>query len=82
MMTLDQVTSLSRCRATAGLSLGEYTALTFAGAFSFEDGLRLVKQTASDFRVQRHRPSRVRADRELRRANAGPARWSGPVQRV
>lgn len=27
----------------AGLSLGEYTALAFAGAFSFEDGLRLVK---------------------------------------
>lgn len=28
--------------ATAGLSLGEYTALHIAGAFSFEDGLRLV----------------------------------------
>ncbi|KAJ8650889.1 hypothetical protein MRB53_003912 [Persea americana] len=28
---------------TCGLSLGEYTALTFAGAFSFEDGLKLVK---------------------------------------
>ncbi|MCD7451541.1 hypothetical protein HAX54_012527 [Datura stramonium] len=27
-----------------GLSLGEYTALAFAGAFSFEDGLKLVKQ--------------------------------------
>ncbi|GLI66627.1 hypothetical protein VaNZ11_010553, partial [Volvox africanus] len=27
----------------AGLSLGEYTALAFAGAMSFEDGLRLVK---------------------------------------
>ena len=37
---------VSRCRATAGLSLGEYTALTFAGAFSFEDGLRLVKLRA------------------------------------
>ncbi len=30
--------------ATAGLSLGEFTALTAAGAFSFEDGLRLVRQ--------------------------------------
>lgn len=29
---------------TAGLSLGEYTALTFAGAFSFEDGLRVVQK--------------------------------------
>lgn len=28
---------------TAGLSLGEYTALAFAGALSFEDGLRLVR---------------------------------------
>lgn len=27
----------------AGLSLGEYTALAFAGAMSFEDGLKLVK---------------------------------------
>ncbi len=30
--------------ATAGLSLGEYTALQLAGVFSFEDGLRLVEQ--------------------------------------
>ncbi len=30
------------CRGTAGLSLGEYTALVFAGALSFSDGLRLV----------------------------------------
>jgi [acyl-carrier-protein] S-malonyltransferase len=29
---------------TAGLSLGEYTALYAAGAISFEDGLRLVKR--------------------------------------
>lgn len=30
--------------ATAGLSLGEYTALHLAGCFSFEDGLRLVAE--------------------------------------
>jgi [acyl-carrier-protein] S-malonyltransferase len=35
---------VSRCEAVAGLSLGEYTALTFAGVFSFEDGLRLVQK--------------------------------------
>jgi [acyl-carrier-protein] S-malonyltransferase len=29
--------------ATAGLSLGEYTALVFAGALSFTDGLRVVQ---------------------------------------
>lgn len=28
---------------TCGLSLGEYTALAFSGAFSFEDGLKLVQ---------------------------------------
>jgi [acyl-carrier-protein] S-malonyltransferase len=32
------------CAATAGLSLGEYTALVFAGVFDFETGLRLVQQ--------------------------------------
>jgi [acyl-carrier-protein] S-malonyltransferase len=31
-------------QATAGLSLGEFTALAAAGAMSFEDGLRLVRQ--------------------------------------
>lgn len=32
------------CEATAGLSLGEYSALVFAGVMSFEDGLRLVQR--------------------------------------
>jgi [acyl-carrier-protein] S-malonyltransferase len=32
------------CAATAGLSLGEFTALAAARAFDFEDGLRLVRQ--------------------------------------
>ncbi len=35
-------TAFGEIVATAGLSLGEYTALHLAGAFSFEDGLRLV----------------------------------------
>lgn len=30
--------------ATAGLSLGEFTALTAAGALNFEDGLKIVRQ--------------------------------------
>jgi [acyl-carrier-protein] S-malonyltransferase len=33
-----------RFDATAGLSLGEFTALAAAGAMSFDDGLRLVRQ--------------------------------------
>lgn len=33
----------AECVAAAGLSLGEYTALAFAGALTFADGLRLVR---------------------------------------
>jgi len=32
------------CEAAAGLSLGEYTALVFAGVIEFEDGLMLVQK--------------------------------------
>jgi [acyl-carrier-protein] S-malonyltransferase len=32
------------CEMAAGLSLGEYTALVFSGAMSFEDGLRVVQR--------------------------------------
>jgi len=32
------------CEAAAGLSLGEYTALVFAGVMEFEDGLALVQK--------------------------------------
>jgi [acyl-carrier-protein] S-malonyltransferase len=39
----ERVPALS-FQATAGLSLGEFTALTAADALSFEDGLRVVRQ--------------------------------------
>jgi [acyl-carrier-protein] S-malonyltransferase len=39
----EQVPSL-KFDATAGLSLGEFTALTAAGAMGFEDGLRVVRR--------------------------------------
>lgn len=35
------------CEATAGLSLGEYTAMVFAGVMEFEDGLTLVQRRGS-----------------------------------
>ena len=42
--TLDLGRGALDYAATAGLSLGEFTALTAAGAMSFEDGLRVVRQ--------------------------------------
>ena len=39
----EQPDLVASCAMTAGLSLGEYTALAFAGAFPFEAGLRLVR---------------------------------------
>jgi len=41
---LKEQTPDLKFEATAGLSLGEFTALTAAGAMSFEDGLRVVRQ--------------------------------------
>lgn len=38
----DSPDIVAACALTAGLSLGEYTALVFAGVMSFEDGLRVV----------------------------------------
>lgn len=35
---------VGQCRAAAGLSLGEYTALVFAGAMDFATGLRVVQE--------------------------------------
>lgn len=35
---------VASCAGAAGLSLGEYTALTFAGVMDFESGLRLVRK--------------------------------------
>ncbi len=54
-MAMSAAGRLGNVGAAAGLSLGEYTALWFAGVFTFADGLRLVKrrgtamQAASDF---------------------------------
>ncbi len=41
---LKERVPLLKFDATAGLSLGEFTALAAAGALTFEDGLRLVRQ--------------------------------------
>lgn len=44
MLRADRPEVVLACEMTAGLSLGEYTALVFAGALSFEDGLRVVQR--------------------------------------
>jgi [acyl-carrier-protein] S-malonyltransferase len=44
MLREDSPEVVLACEMVAGLSLGEYTALTFAGALTFEDGLRVVQQ--------------------------------------
>ncbi|TWT86310.1 Malonyl CoA-acyl carrier protein transacylase [Pseudobythopirellula maris] len=44
---LDAPEIVADCAAAAGLSLGEYTALVFAGVMSFEDGLRVVAERGS-----------------------------------
>jgi len=52
--TDEGAAALASATVAAGLSLGEYTALCYAGAFSFADGVKLVKargeamQAASD----------------------------------
>ena len=35
--------AINQCTVAMGLSLGEYSALCFAEAFSFEDGVKLTK---------------------------------------
>ena len=43
-LKLDSPEVYQQCEGAAGLSLGEYTAIAFAGGLSFEDGLRLVQR--------------------------------------
>ena len=43
-LKLESPEIYEKCQGAAGLSLGEYTAIVFAGAMSFEDGLELVQR--------------------------------------
>ena len=44
MLRAERPEVVLACEATAGLSLGEFPALVFSSALSFEDGLRLVQR--------------------------------------
>ena len=43
-LKIENDAAVQACSFAAGLSLGEYTAIVFAGGMSFEDGLRLVQR--------------------------------------
>ncbi len=47
----DDLHAYSLCTVTMGLSLGEYSALCFAGAFSFEDGVKLTQARGEAMQV-------------------------------
>ena len=44
MLRAEKPELVEQCQMAAGLSLGEYTALVFAGAMTFEEGLRVVQR--------------------------------------
>ncbi len=75
------------CGAVAGLSLGEYTALVFAGVLSFEDGLRVVQergramQDAADF-VKSGMVSILGMEREPLERLCDEARGPGEVLQI
>lgn len=77
--------AISDCTATAGLSLGEYTALVFAGAMSFADGLRLVQKRGAAMQAAADATpsgmvSIIGADRALIEEMVAAASGSGFVQ--
>ena len=43
----EDAAAVDQCSAAAGLNLGEYCALVFAGALSFEDGLKVRRTCRS-----------------------------------
>src|SRR5262245_50434010 len=79
---LEEKGLLKDIRAAAGLSLGEYTAVHYAGCLSFADALRLVKrrgaamQDASD-KVKSGMVSLLGADVETAQKIADKARGDG-----
>ena len=78
---------IEQCQAAAGLSLGEYTAITFAGGMSFEEGLRLVQrrgeamQAASD-QVDSGMVSILGLDPDAVQAVCDQARQEGEILQI
>jgi [acyl-carrier-protein] S-malonyltransferase len=55
-LRVDEPSKASSYTALAGLSLGEYTALTIAGVFDFETGLKIVKERGEAMENETTRP--------------------------
>jgi len=75
------------CEGAAGLSLGEYTAIAFAGGMSFEDGLKLVQQRGQAMQeASDETPSGMVSvlglDREQTQKVCDDARVDGEVLRI
>lgn len=86
-LKLEKPEVVQQCQGTAGLSLGEYTALAFAGALSFEDGLKLVQkrgqamQNAAD-RKSSSMTSLLGLDKEVIEEICNEARHEGEVLQI
>ncbi|OYP28439.1 ACP S-malonyltransferase [Rhodopirellula sp. MGV] len=82
----EQPERLAKVKATAGLSLGEYTAVCFAGGLEFDDALRLVQrrgqamQAAADV-VESGMASVIGMDLETLTALCDEVRGEGEVLR-
>lgn len=87
MLKQEQPDVYESCAAAAGLSLGEYTAIAFAGGMSFEDGLRLVQrrgeamQAAAD-QTPSGMVSILGLDQEKTAAVCDQARKSGEILQI
>ena len=86
VLTTEYPERVSKITATAGLSLGEYTAVCFAGGLDFEDALKLVQrrgqamQSAADA-VESGMASVVGMDLEKLQAVCDEVRADGEVLR-
>lgn len=78
----ERPNAIDNCVATAGFSLGELTALVFAGAIGFEQALQLVKIRAESMQLagEIHKGGMVRVlygpDSELKQACLKAREWA------
>jgi [acyl-carrier-protein] S-malonyltransferase len=86
-LKLDSPDVFEKCAGAAGLSLGEYTAIAFAGGMSFEEGLKLVErrgqamQAAAD-ETPSSMVSVLGLDRQQTQAVCDQARVDGEVLEI